>query len=93
MTHSERDLPGIGHPLASEFFRNLHWRGFKPDRHITRLLGLWVPEIRKTVEKDVVRLCTLIGGKNRSLQSFLRCSLVGVAITPDCNYSRADDRI
>lgn len=93
MTHRERDLPGMGYPLASEFLRNLHWSGFKPDRHITRLLGRWVPEIRETAEEDVVRLCELIGSKNRSLQYFLRYSLIGVAITPDGNYSRADNLI
>ncbi|MDI9960797.1 MULTISPECIES: hypothetical protein [Rhodococcus] len=93
MTHRERDLPGMGYPLASEFLRNLHWNGFKPDRHITRLLELWVPEIRETVEGDVDRLCALIGSKNRSLKYFLRYSLVGVAITPDGNYSRADNLI
>lgn len=93
MTHRERDLPGMGYPLASEFLRNLHWNGFKPDRHITRLLALWVPETRETVEGDVDRLCALIGSKNRSLKYFLRYSLVGVAITPDGNYSRADNLI
>ncbi|WP_285182276.1 hypothetical protein [Rhodococcus sp. MEB032] len=93
MMHRERDLPGMGYPLASEFLRNLHWNGFKPDRHITRLLGLWVPETRETVEEDVDRLCALIGSKNRSLKYFLRYSLVGVAITPDGNYSRADNLI
>ncbi|MGW6655596.1 hypothetical protein [Rhodococcus sp. NPDC055024] len=93
MTHRERDLPGMGYPLASEFLRNLHWNGFKPDRHVTRLLGLWVPEIRETAEEDVDRLCALIGSKDRSLNYFLRYSLVGVAVTPDGNYSRADNLI
>ncbi len=93
MTPRERDLPGMGYPLASEFLRNLHWNGFKPDRHITRLLRLWVPELRDTVEPNVDRLCALIGSRNQSLRYFLKYSLIGVAITPDGNYSRADNLI
>ena len=38
-------VPGMGMPLASEFLRNLHWEGFKPDRHIKRLIGRWFPEV------------------------------------------------
>lgn len=93
MTPRDRDLPGMGYPLASEFLRNLHWNGFKPDRHIIRLLRLWVPELRDTVEPDVDRLCGLIGSRNQSLRYFLKYSQIGVAITPDGNYSRADNLI
>ena len=31
--------PGMQLALASEFLRNLHWDGFKPDRHIRRMMG------------------------------------------------------
>ena len=38
-------MRGMGAVLRSEFLRNLHWSGFKPDRHIKRLLRMWFPEI------------------------------------------------
>ena len=36
-------LPGMGFIITNEFLRNLGWSGFKPDRHVKRLLKLWLP--------------------------------------------------
>lgn len=63
----------------------------RPPHH--RLLRLWVPELADTAELDVARLCTLIGSRNQSLRYFLKYSLIGIVITPDGNYSRADNLI
>lgn len=38
-------LPGLQFALGSEFFRNLGWNGFKPDRHVIRLLNGLVGEL------------------------------------------------
>ena len=43
--------PGMRYILASEFLRNIHWNGFKPDRHVKRLLRRWVPEILERVRR------------------------------------------
>lgn len=76
-----RKLPGMGYPLASEFMRNLHWNGFKPDRHIQRLFNRWFPD-QTTVESDVRQLQVLIGRNDRNLNTYLAYSLIGIAAAP-----------
>ncbi len=87
--------PGMEMALASEFLRNLHWEGFKPDRHIKRLLGKWFYEV---VDKKSKRakylaervLCTT----DKKVIEPLTFSLVGVEVTPvGCNYTKADNLV
>ena len=87
--------PGMGMPLASEFLRNLHWEGFKPDRHIKRLIGRWFPEV---VESKFGRASYLAreilhcGSKDVIIG--LNFSLAGMAVTPnDCSFTRADNLV
>lgn len=89
-----RKWPGMGFALGSEFLRNLHWNGFKPDRHIRRLLSLWVKE--QNVDREVEVLKKVIGRGGQELLGNLRLSLVGASISPDdyrSNYSQIDNRI
>ena len=88
-------VPGMGMPLASEFLRNLHWEGFKPDRHIKRLIGRWFPEV---VESKFGRASYLAreilhcGSKDVIIG--LNFSLAGMAVTPnDCSFTRADNLV
>jgi hypothetical protein len=56
--------PGMGFALGSEFLRNLHWNGFKPDRHIKRLLSRWtIGQI--SVDQAIGTLRSIIGRKDR----------------------------
>ena len=85
--------PGMGFALGSEFLRNLNWNGFKPDRHIKRLLAHWVNE-KIDVQKDVEFLKKLIGRRDRELLENLRISLIGTRISPDeYSYSQVDNLI
>lgn len=87
-------LPGMGAVLASEFFRNLGWSGFKPDRHVMRLLDLWCPDVVAAQEDHALRLAALIGKRDKVSTGFLRYSLAGQAVTPPgVSYSLADNLI
>ena len=77
-----RKLPGMRYVLASEFLRNLRWEGFKPDRHIQRLLDRWYPRGVAQVKPEVERLQGLIGRMSRDLRSYLAYSLVGISLSP-----------
>lgn len=84
-----RELPyiywktrGMGYVLASEFLRNLGWNGFKPDRHIARLLSRWLPEQGQIVLGSVHRLAALIGCTAQPLESYLTYSLIGNSVAP-----------
>lgn len=81
------ETPGMGYPLASEFMRNLHWSGFKPDTHIMRLFDRWFPDgrgqtVRDQVKDEVDSLCGLFGRRNKELKSKLTYSLIGIFATP-----------
>lgn len=82
----KRKLPGMDNVLASEFFRNLGWPGFKPDRHVKRLLDRWLQCIPDSLlsllgaEQD--QLLSLIGKRNKSLSSYVYYSLLGLHLTP-----------
>ncbi|MCY3941464.1 MAG: hypothetical protein OXG29_10360 [Gammaproteobacteria bacterium] len=87
--------PGMGMVLASEFLRNLHWEGFKPDRHINRLLGRWFPEVvrKKSGRADFLAREILYCG-SQDVITGLNYSLVGVAVTPKgCNFTKADNLV
>lgn len=91
LTPRQRKLPGISYALASEFFRNLGWNGFKPDRHIQRLFDRWFPD-RSMVRADVQRLQSLIGRRDQQLTTYLTYSLVGIAASPsDVPLSQVDN--
>jgi hypothetical protein len=75
-------LPGMSYTLASEFMRNLRWNGFKPDRHIRRLLSRWsAPGLDKNSD-TVVRLLALIGREAFNLREYLQFSLLGIRLSP-----------
>lgn len=86
-------LPGMRFALGSEFFRNLGWNGFKPDRHVIRLLDGWVGELVSQQADAATELVQLTGRRSRELREIVRYSLAGIAISPTRNYSRADNMI
>ncbi|GAB3919466.1 hypothetical protein GCM10011575_30520 [Microlunatus endophyticus] len=75
-------LPGMGFPLASEFRRNLHWRGFKPDTHVKRLLGLWLQDQMPSFALRAAELATLVGVGDAEARKNIQYSLAGLSITP-----------
>lgn len=84
--------PGMGFALGSEFLRNLRWNGFKPDRHIKRLLARWTKgEI--DIQSAMDQLLGVIGRKDRALLDNLQWSLTGMEISPDDHFSRLDNLI
>jgi hypothetical protein len=88
-----RKWPGMGYVLGSEFLRNLHWNGFKPDRHIKRLLTRWTND-QIDVQQAIEQWRHVIGRKDRALSENLRLSLTGMEITPDdhkANFSQFDN--
>lgn len=86
-------LQGMRFPLGSEFFRNLGWNGFKPDRHVIRLLSCWAPELVAQQRKTANRLAPLTGRNTAETLEMMSYSLAGIAISPSDNYSRADNLI
>ncbi|KRQ24208.1 hypothetical protein AOT83_01180 [Mycobacteroides sp. H001] len=86
-------LAGMRFPLASEFFRNLGWNGFKPDRHVIRLLNRWVPNIVEQQADSVNALVSLTGRETGEVREAMKYSLAGMAISPTSNYSRTDNLI
>ena len=92
--NQQQKLPGMGYILASEFFRNLGWNGFKPDRHIQRLFLRWLPAQNAQVEKSAERLRMLIGRRTATLNTYLRFSLKGTLATPPGTpLSRVDNLV
>ena len=79
----------------SEFLRSLHWSGFKPDIHITRLFNAWLtrPELRQLAETERYdQLVALVQQNNESVRTCLLYALVGVALTPPgTRYTEADN--
>jgi hypothetical protein len=87
--------PGMRFALGSEFLRNLHWNGFKPDRHIKRLLDRWTNG-QINVQQQVQQLLEAIGRRDRELSESLKWSLTGMEIAPDnyrANFSQFDNLI
>jgi len=88
-------LAGMGYPLASEFFRNLKWNGFKIDRHIKRLFIKWelsakCSEMSKTIEP----LLDVLGSQEKGVREFLEYSLLGISASPQGTpYSHIDNLV
>ena len=72
----------MGRVLASEFFRNLRWNAYKPDRHVQRLFDRWLPNAASRVQPEVRELQELLGSRERGLQMYLTYSLIGIEATP-----------
>lgn len=90
----EPKLRGMGYVLASEFFRNLGWSGFKPDRHIKRLLEGWSIIDSPEVQNRVATLSAVLGTHDREFREYASYALRGVELTPNhCSYSVADNHI
>jgi hypothetical protein len=91
---SELKLPGMGPALGSEFFRNLGWSGFKPDRHVMRLLDRWAPEVVEAQRPVARRLAEVVGRHDRGTLDYLAYSLAGQAMTPSgTKFSVADNLV
>lgn len=87
-------LPGMGPTLGSELFRNLRWSGFKPDRHVMRLLDRWTPEVVEAQESAARQLAAIAGRRDAPAIEFLQYSLAGQAVTPPGTaFSVADNLI
>lgn len=83
-------LPGMRYVLASEFLRNLGWNGFKPDRHVKRLIKRWHPGL--AAEQPCYS--ALAGTGEREFREFVQYSLTGMALTPPgISYSHMDNLI
>lgn len=91
----DRTFPGMSHALGSELLRNLHWSGFKPDIHITRLFDAWLTpsELHQLVESEgYQQLLTLVHQDNSSVRHYLLYALAGLALTPSgTRYTEADN--
>ena len=86
--------PGMGAVLASEFFRNLGWSGFKPDRHIRRLFDRWFPDDLDVVRQETEDLCRMIGRKAKTTTEFVSYSLIGIGRSPPgVPLSRVDNLV
>ena len=87
--------PGMMFALASEFLRNLHWDGFKPDTHIKRLIGRWFPEVVEAQSgraEDLAR--KVLGSGSKEIIAGLKFSLAGMAVTPKgCCFTKADNLV
>jgi hypothetical protein len=79
-----RKSPGMGYVLASEFLRNLGWKGFKPDRHVKRLFARWSPNGAVKVNSQAQNLARLIGSADKELRTNLAYSALGVCLSPSC---------
>jgi hypothetical protein len=91
---AELKLPGMGPALSSEFFRNLGWSGFKPDRHIMRLLDRWAPEVVAAQRPVARRLAKVVGRRDRGTLDYLAYSLAGQELTPEgTHFSVADNLV
>ena len=88
-------VPGMGMPLASEFLRNLHWEGFKPDRHIKRLIGRWFPKVVESKSRRASYLAReILHCGSKDVIVGLNFSLAGMAVTPNgCSFTKADNLV
>jgi hypothetical protein len=75
-------VPGLGPTLASEFLRNLGWSGFKPDRHVRRLLEYWFGLDHPALMARAEVMARLIGSNRRDLVCFFFFSALGASKSP-----------
>ena len=87
--------PGMQMTLASEFLRNLHWDGFKPDRHIKRLFAQWFPDVIEAMSGRASDLAhEILHRRSKDIICGLKISLTGIAVTPsDCCFTKADNLV
>lgn len=87
-------LPGMGPALGSELFRNLGWDGFKPDRHVMRLLDRWCPTVVAEQKRVGRALAEVLGRRDRSTLDYLTYSLAGQTVSPaNVSFSIVDNLI
>lgn len=87
--------PGMRTALASEFLRNLHWEGFKPDRHIKRLLGRWFYDVVEKKSERAEHLAEqVLCRRSKDIIEDITFSLVGAVVTPEgCSSTKADNLV
>jgi hypothetical protein len=91
-------FPGMGYALASEFFKNLGWSVFKPDRHIQRLFDRWFAHHTATLldHRKLDTFQSLILGRKKSaeLRTFLKYSMIGKTASPvGSTFSQVDNTV
>lgn len=84
--------PGMGPTLASEFLRNLGWTGFKPDRHIIRLMRGWFPK-NVEVQERTNAICDGLRLHNNKTREFIYHSLLGARMTPQQESINTTDQL
>lgn len=75
-------LQGMGFALASEFLRNVQWRGFKPDTHVKRLFDRWLEDRLGAFEERATELAAVVGVRSKEACENIQYSLAGLSITP-----------
>jgi hypothetical protein len=88
-------LHGMGPVLASEFLRNMGWSGFKPDRHIIRLLSKWYngSEREAIIGNRLEKFEATFGTLRKDDECFLRFSILGEMLTPQGEEVNAADQL
>lgn len=93
-SRSDMKAPGMGAVLAAEFLRNLHWPGYKPDRHVIRLVRRWASEVVAAQQPRVEALMKALGRRSKDVRAFLEVSLAALRLTPPgTDPSQADNLI
>ena len=85
--------PGMRPVLASEFLRNLGWSGFKPDRHVERLLAGWfgIGEHDRQRAKKLMAPLALSGAPTLN---FMMLAVLGIRTSPPgMQISRVDQLV
>lgn len=92
ISNNDRKFPGMRYILASEFFRNLKWEGFKPDRHIKRLFNIWFPEHPARQSEKIALFKNVIGRRDKEFTEYIANSLIGIQISPtNVSLSQVDN--
>ena len=60
----------------------MHWPGYKPDRHVIRLVRRWAPEVVAVQQAKVDALMTVLGRRTKDVRAFLEVSLAALELTP-----------
>lgn len=94
-TLHQTKLHGMGPVLASEFLRNMGWSGFKPDRHIIRLLSKWYNESEREaiIGNRLEKFEATFGTLRKDDECFLRFSILGEMLTPQGEEVNAADQL
>ncbi len=89
-------FPGMLVPIACEFLRNLGWDGFKPDRHINRIVALWERELRdqhgEKVDESLCHLRDIIDTSSKTTLCPIKSAIYAIYATPKgVSYSETDN--